>query len=85
MTAKLEMYRRLNNALIIAVAVSLGWITFEVNSSTKQNNPIFFLCKQEPEFIQLLLLSSLSLLQNCTFQHLSLVNTSQFELSIAQP
>ena len=84
MTAKLEMYRRLNNALIIAVAVSLGWITFEVNSSTKQNN-LLFLCKQEPEFIQLLLLSSLSLLQNCTFQHLILVNTSQFELSIAQP
>jgi len=61
MTAKLEMYRRLNNALIIAVAVSLGWITFEVNSSTKQNN-LLFLCKQEPEFIQLLLLSNLSLL-----------------------
>ena len=39
MTAKLEMYRRLNNALIIAVAVSLGWITFEVNTST---NPFFF-------------------------------------------
>jgi len=31
MTAKLEMYRRLNNALIIAVAVSLGWITFEIH------------------------------------------------------
>jgi hypothetical protein len=56
MTAKLEMYRRLNNALIIAVAVSLGWITFEVNTST---NP-FFLCEQEAGFIQLLLLSSLS-------------------------
>jgi hypothetical protein len=42
MTAKLEMYRRLNNALIIAVAVSLGWITFEVNTSTKQNKPPYF-------------------------------------------
>ncbi|CAN6206074.1 unnamed protein product [Urochloa humidicola] len=31
MTAKLEMYRRLNNALIIAVAVSLGWMTFEIH------------------------------------------------------
>ncbi|CAL5071795.1 unnamed protein product [Urochloa decumbens] len=31
MTAKVEMYRRLNNALIIAVAVSLGWMTFEIH------------------------------------------------------
>jgi hypothetical protein len=39
MTAKLEMYRRLNNALIIAVAVSLGWITFEVKPQ-----PSFLFC-----------------------------------------
>ncbi|PUZ72895.1 hypothetical protein GQ55_2G432500 [Panicum hallii var. hallii] len=39
MTAKLEMYRRLNNALIIAVAVSLGWITFEIHfKSTEEYN-----------------------------------------------
>ncbi|CAD6253399.1 unnamed protein product [Miscanthus lutarioriparius] len=39
MTAKLEMYRRLNNALIIAVAVSLGWITFEIHfKSTDEYN-----------------------------------------------
>ncbi|WVZ66683.1 hypothetical protein U9M48_015872 [Paspalum notatum var. saurae] len=31
MTVKLEMYRRFTNALIIAVAVSLGWITFEIH------------------------------------------------------
>jgi hypothetical protein len=36
MTTKLEMYRRLNNALIIAVVVSLVWITFEVNACDKQ-------------------------------------------------
>jgi hypothetical protein len=36
MTTKLEMYRRLNNALIIAVAMSLVWITFEVNACDKQ-------------------------------------------------
>ncbi|RLM86797.1 hypothetical protein C2845_PM04G32480 [Panicum miliaceum] len=39
MTAKLEMYRRLNNALIIAVAVSLGWIAFEIHfKSTEEYN-----------------------------------------------
>ena len=42
MTAKLEMYRRLNNALIIAVAVSLGWITFEVNHTKQLGHPLFF-------------------------------------------
>ncbi|XP_062188613.1 uncharacterized protein LOC133891918 [Phragmites australis] len=31
MTVKLEMYRKFTNALIIAVAVSLGWITFEIH------------------------------------------------------
>jgi hypothetical protein len=30
MTGKLEMYRKFANALIIGVALSLGWITFEV-------------------------------------------------------
>ncbi|KAL6855886.1 hypothetical protein ACP4OV_018688 [Aristida adscensionis] len=39
MTAKLEMYRKLTNALIIAVAVSLGWITFEIHfKSTDEYN-----------------------------------------------
>ncbi|XP_040382170.1 transmembrane protein 87A [Oryza brachyantha] len=31
MTAKLEMYRKFTNSLIITVALSLGWITFEVH------------------------------------------------------
>uniref|UniRef100_A0A0D9X1G0 GOST seven transmembrane domain-containing protein n=1 Tax=Leersia perrieri TaxID=77586 RepID=A0A0D9X1G0_9ORYZ len=31
MTAKLEMYRKFANYLIITVALSLGWITFEVH------------------------------------------------------
>jgi hypothetical protein len=38
------------------VAVSLGWITFEVNASTKQNL-LYFFYDQELEFIQLLLFS----------------------------
>ncbi|KAL6656953.1 hypothetical protein ACP70R_004733 [Stipagrostis hirtigluma subsp. patula] len=39
MTAKLEMYRKFTNALIIAVAVSLGWITFEIHfKSTDEYN-----------------------------------------------
>ena len=45
MTAKLEMYRRLNNALIIAVAVSLGWITFEVNNTKQLGHPLFCVSK----------------------------------------
>jgi len=45
MTAKLEMYRRLNNALIIAVAVSLGWITFEVNHTKQLGHPLFCVSK----------------------------------------
>jgi len=60
MTAKLEMYRRLNNALIIAVAVSLGWITFEVNHTKQLGHPLF--CKQECELIQPPFLPSRSLL-----------------------
>jgi hypothetical protein len=56
MTTKLEMYRMLNNALIIAVAVSLSWITFEVNTSAKQTLLSFLFCEQEHEFIQLHLL-----------------------------
>ncbi|XP_062188481.1 uncharacterized protein LOC133891754 [Phragmites australis] len=39
MTVKLEMYRKFTNALIIAVAVSLGWITFEIHfKSTDEYN-----------------------------------------------
>lgn len=34
MTAKLEMYRKFANSLTIAVALSLGWITFEVHFKT---------------------------------------------------
>ncbi|KAF8679302.1 hypothetical protein HU200_046084 [Digitaria exilis] len=39
MTEKLEMYRRLTNALLITVAMSLGWITFEIHfKSTDEYN-----------------------------------------------
>ncbi|KAF0908140.1 hypothetical protein E2562_022954 [Oryza meyeriana var. granulata] len=39
MTAKLEMYRKFANSLTIAVALSLGWITFEVHfKSTDEHN-----------------------------------------------
>uniref|UniRef100_A0A0E0LNA3 GOST seven transmembrane domain-containing protein n=1 Tax=Oryza punctata TaxID=4537 RepID=A0A0E0LNA3_ORYPU len=34
MTTKLEMYRKFANSLTIAVALSLGWITFEVHFKT---------------------------------------------------
>ncbi|EAZ04700.1 hypothetical protein OsI_26860 [Oryza sativa Indica Group] len=34
MTAKLEMYRKFANSLTIAVALSLGWITFEIHFKT---------------------------------------------------
>ncbi|KAG8079746.1 hypothetical protein GUJ93_ZPchr0007g5375 [Zizania palustris] len=39
MTAKLEMYRKFANSLIIAVSLSLGWTTFEVHfKSTDEHN-----------------------------------------------
>lgn len=38
MTLKLEMYRKFTNALIIAVALSLGWITFEVKTPPNETN-----------------------------------------------
>lgn len=36
MTAKLEIYRKFTNALIVAVIVSLGWIAYEVRFTKKK-------------------------------------------------
>nr|CAB3483436.1 unnamed protein product [Digitaria exilis] len=50
MTEKLEMYRRLTNALLIAVAMSLGWITFEIHfKSTDEYNERYAYSEEEEE------------------------------------
>ncbi|PWZ37229.1 Transmembrane protein 87A [Zea mays] len=60
MTTKLEMYRMLNNALIIAVAVSLSWITFEVQfKSTDEYNERWRATWVIPTVCQLILFSLL--------------------------
>jgi hypothetical protein len=39
MTLKLEVYQKFANALIIGVALSLGWITFEVRLPPNGTDP----------------------------------------------